>query len=104
MKDKEFFMLLESYESALENGNVASLGLSQDDFLDIIDYYEDVFDGKNLTKACEIAFGQYSYSAEINERYIDALLKEGRNSWRKTPRRRPPSGSRKSKSDPSSPE
>lgn len=80
MKDKEFFMLLESYESALENGNVASLGLSQDNFLDIIDYYEDVFDGKNLTKACEIAFGQYSYSAEINERYIDALLKEGRNS------------------------
>lgn len=77
MRNKEFFILLESYESALERGSVASLGLSQEDFLEIIDYYDESMEGENLTMACEAAFEQYGYSSEINERYIDALIKRG---------------------------
>lgn len=77
MRNKEFFTLLKNYESALERGSVASLGLSQEDFLEIIDYYDQSMEGENLTRACEAAFEQYGYSAEINERYIDALIKSG---------------------------
>lgn len=78
MKDKEFFMLLDRYESATRNGDVASLRLSQDDFLEIIDYYGEIYDAAKLLNACECAFERYSYSAEITERYVDALLREGR--------------------------
>lgn len=77
-------MLLDSYESATRNGDVASLRLSQDDFLEIIDYYGEIYDTAKLLNACECAFEQYSYSAEITERYVDALLRDGKTEQAQT--------------------